>query len=133
MRYDRFEDLPVWKLAAELGAEMLVWCDDANIQKLGNLKNQLQRAVISISNNIAEGFERGTTKDLIRFLYYARGSAGEVRSMLSVLVIRLRLLGNHTSDPQIEYFKKQCEDIARQLRGAGLTTSKTRTSRPKSP
>ncbi len=40
---------------------------------------------MSISNNIAEGYERGTTEELLTFLYYARGSAGEVRSMLLLL------------------------------------------------
>jgi four helix bundle protein len=45
------------------------------------LRDQLERAALSISNNIAEGFERGTTNELLAFLYVARGSAGEVRSM----------------------------------------------------
>lgn len=42
------------------------------------------RATLSISNNIAEGFERETAKEFTRFLYIARGSAGEVRSMLYI-------------------------------------------------
>ena len=45
----------------------------------------LERAALSVSNNIAEGFERGTTNELLAFLYIARGSAGEVRSMMRVL------------------------------------------------
>src|SRR5687767_5259203 len=48
----------------------------------GDTKNQLERATVSISNNIAEGFERGANTELIHFLYIAKGSAGEVRSML---------------------------------------------------
>ena len=54
----------------------------ADFRGLGDTKNQLERAALSISNNVAEGFERGTTKDLINFLYFARGSAGESRSIL---------------------------------------------------
>ena len=50
--------------------------------------DQLERAVLSVSNNIAEGFERGTTNELLQFIYIARGSAGEVRSMLSLLLRR---------------------------------------------
>ena len=49
------------------------------------LKEQLQRAALSISNNIAEGFERETKKELIRFLYFAKGSAGECRNIFNFL------------------------------------------------
>lgn len=48
----------------------------------GDLCDQLRRAALSVSNNIAEGFERGSTAELLAYLYIARGSAGEVRSML---------------------------------------------------
>jgi len=48
-------------------------------------RNHFERAVLSVTNNIAEGFERGTTNELLSFLYIARGSAGEVRSMLCLL------------------------------------------------
>jgi four helix bundle protein len=50
-----------------------------------SLRDQRERVAVSISNNIAEGFERGTTQELITFLYIARGSAGEVRTMLCLL------------------------------------------------
>jgi four helix bundle protein len=49
------------------------------------LRDQLERAAVSVSNNVAEGFKRGTTQELLTFLYIARGSAGEVRSMLCLL------------------------------------------------
>ena len=88
MRYQRFEELPVWNDAIELASRLLRLTQAGRLNGLGDLKNQLERAVISISNNIAEGFERGTNQELITFLYYARGSTGEVRSMLH-LVTRL--------------------------------------------
>jgi four helix bundle protein len=50
-----------------------------------SLKDQIERAAVSISNNIAEAFERGTDQELLTFLYVARGSAREVRSMLCPL------------------------------------------------
>jgi four helix bundle protein len=50
-----------------------------------SLRDQLERAALSVSNNIAEGFERGTNQELLTFLYIAGGSAGETRSMLCLL------------------------------------------------
>lgn len=67
-----------------------------------------------ISNNVAEGFERGTTKELLNFLYIARGSAGEVRSMLCVME---RMLGCADLRSEISNFKLICESISRQIRG----------------
>lgn len=49
------------------------------------LRDQLRRAALSISNNIAEGFERETKKELVRFLYFSKGSAGECRNMFNFL------------------------------------------------
>src|SRR5271157_4004730 len=79
-----------------------------------SLRDQIERAAVSISNNIAEGFERGTTKELLTFLYIARGSAGEVRSMLCLLEI-LPNFGDFKSE--ISDLKSQAEGISRQLRG----------------
>ncbi len=88
MTYDRFEDTPVWQAAADLAAAVFDWVEHPVFRGKGDLADQLQRATLSISNNIAEGFERGTTNELLQFLYYARGSAGEVRSMLGVMNVR---------------------------------------------
>ena len=85
MKFDRFEDLPVWKDSVALVTAIFRVTRDNRFRGLGDIANQIQRAGLSISNNIAEGFERGTTQELISFLYYARGSAGEVRSILSVM------------------------------------------------
>lgn len=82
MKYSTFEELPVWKAAIEFALQVFGFTSKSDFRGLGDTKNQLERAALSISNNIAEGFERGTTADLITFLYYARGSAGESRSIL---------------------------------------------------
>jgi four helix bundle protein len=84
MKYSTFEELPVWKAATVFALRVFEFTNRGNFQGLGDLKNQLGRAALGISNNVAEGFERGTTKELINFLYIARGSAGECRSMLRI-------------------------------------------------
>jgi four helix bundle protein len=82
MTYERFEDLPVWQKAAELYEATEELLDHRSFTAPRGFRDQLDRAALSISNNIAEGFERGTTNELLTFIYIARGSAGEVRSML---------------------------------------------------
>ena len=90
MKYNRFEDLPVWKSAMDLGVKVYALTRKRAFRGPGDLRSQLRRAALSVSNNIAEGFERGTTSELLTFIYIARGSAGEIRSMLHFVE---RLLG----------------------------------------
>ena len=85
MTYERLEDLPVWKQAAQLYERADDFLESAPRRLRPAFRDQFERAVLSISNNIAEGFERGTTNELLCFIYIARGSAGEVRSMLCLL------------------------------------------------
>lgn len=85
MKYERFEELPVWQAATDLAVKVFNWSAHSWFRGKGDLANQIQRAALSISNNIAEGFERGSTNELLQFIYIARGSAGEVRSMLCVI------------------------------------------------
>ena len=112
--YQRFEDLPVWQKAADLAARIFEWSQQPVLRGKGDLVSQLQRATLSISNNIAEGFERGSTRELIHFLYIARGSAGEVRSMLCVME---RMSAFDHLKSEISNFKSICENIFRQIRG----------------
>jgi len=113
MKYARFEDLPVWQDSISLCVDSFTLTEDAAFHRKGDIANQLERAVLSISNNTAEGFERGTTNELITFLYYARGSAGEVRSILCVIerMPHFSHLKSH-----IAQLKSQAESISRQLR-----------------
>ena len=73
----------------------------------------MERAALSVSNNIAEGFERGTTQELLTFLYIARGSAGELRSMLCFIE---RLEAFQDLKSEISNLKSSAEGISRQLR-----------------
>jgi four helix bundle protein len=114
MTYERFEDLPVWKAAIELAVPVYDLTGQADFRGHGSLRDQIERAAVSASNNVAEGFGRGTTAELLAFLYIARGSAGEVRSMLCLLE-RLPPFQNLKS--QIGNLKSLAENVSRQLRG----------------
>lgn len=90
MTYQRFEDVPVWQEAARLYEATEDLLEDNSFSATRGFRDQWNRAALSVSNNIAEGFERGTTNELLAFLYIARGSAGEVRSMLCLKERRAR-------------------------------------------
>ncbi|KKS82259.1 MAG: hypothetical protein UV58_C0011G0013 [Candidatus Wolfebacteria bacterium GW2011_GWC1_43_10] len=77
----RFEEIIAWQKSKELTIDTY---DSFKTCKDFSFKDQIQRAALSILNNIAEGFERNTDKELIHFLYIAKGSCGEVRSMLYI-------------------------------------------------
>ncbi len=113
MTYKNFEDVPVWQEAIRLGRAVYEFTQRSVFKGQYSLRDQIERAAVSVSNNIAEGFERGTTQELITFLYYARGSAGEVRSMLC-LMEGLPGFGNLKSE--ISSLRSMAESCSRQLR-----------------
>jgi four helix bundle protein len=113
MTYQRFEDLPVWNAAIELAEGCEDFLSVAKDRISWSKRDQLERASLSVSNNIAEGFERGTTNELLSFLYIARGSAGEVRSMLNYFERRPALKDFKS---QISNLKSQAESCSRQIR-----------------
>lgn len=117
MTYQRFEDLPVWQKAAELYELTEDLLENDKFQASRGFRDQIDRASLSVSNNIAEGFERGTTNELLAFLYIARGSSGEVRSML-VLRERRAVKRGWSADlkSQISDLKSVAESCSRQIR-----------------
>ena len=85
-KYKSFEEMEVYQKALKFGVNVYkLTLSNTRISNDLGLKNQLQRAALSISNNIAEGFERETKKELIRFLYISKGSAGECRNIFNFL------------------------------------------------
>ncbi len=113
MKYARFEELPVWKDAIELAVRVYELTDRQQFKGRYSLRDQLERAAVSVSNNIAEGFERGTTQETLTFLYISRGSAGETRS---VLCLCERLPSFTDLRSEISDLKSRAESISRQLR-----------------
>jgi four helix bundle protein len=113
-KYQRFEELPVWQAAIELGAGLFAFSATGCFQGHSSLRDQIERATVSISSNIAEGFERGTHEELLTFLYIARGSAAEVRSLLALME---RIPGLEESHSSLSDLHSQVTDISRQLGG----------------
>jgi four helix bundle protein len=83
-RIESFEDLRVWQNGIELVKRIYVLTGDGELKKDFGLRDQLRRAAVSIPTNIAEGFERSSRKGYLLFLNIAKGSAGELRSLLRV-------------------------------------------------
>ena len=84
-KIERFEDLEIWKEAVDIGVSIYNLTSVGKLERDYSSKDQLRRAAISISNNIAEGFEYNNNKNFVKFLGFAKGSAGELRSNLFVL------------------------------------------------
>ncbi len=108
-RNKSFEDLEVWQ-----STRVLVKSIYESVQNLKDysFRDQITRASVSVINNIAEGHERSSDKEFIRFLKIAKGSCGEVRSML---IISADL--NYLTKEKSEELIKQCYSISRQLSG----------------
>lgn len=109
MKIEKFEDVIAWKKGKEL--TILVYKIFKNCKDF-SFKNQIERASVSIMNNIAEGFERKTNKELRNFLFIAKGSAGEVRSMLE-----LGLELEYIKEKDFERMKNMVLEISKILSG----------------
>lgn len=84
MSVDRFEDLIAWQKARELTRAIYRLAGSGLFSKDFSLRDQIQRASVSIMSNIAEGFERGGKAEFHQFLVIAKGSCAEVRSILYI-------------------------------------------------
>ncbi len=79
MKIEKFEDIIAWQKSQELA--VWIYAKFGNSKDFG-FRDQICRASVSISNNIAEGFDRRSNKEFIYFLYISLGSSSEVKSML---------------------------------------------------
>jgi four helix bundle protein len=82
--FKKFEDIEAWKKARELTCEVYRHSKVSPFSKDFGLRDQIRRAAVSVMSNIAEGVERGGTKEFIQFLAIAKGSAGELEAQLYV-------------------------------------------------
>jgi len=111
-KIERFEDIEAWQKARELTRQIYDASNDGPFARDFGLRDQIRRASVSIMSNIAEGFERGTNKEFIQFLYIAKGSSGEVRSQLYV-AFDLGYIDKNT----FETIRSELLSISRQISG----------------
>ncbi len=83
-KVESFEDLLVWQKGMEIVKQVYFISKEGELCRDFAMRDQLRRAAISIPTNIAEGFERSSRKEYVNFLNFAKGSTGEVRSLLNV-------------------------------------------------
>ncbi len=108
--YNNFEDLPIWKESRDLAVWIYKLTKEGKFTKDWCLSNQIRSASLSISSNIAEGFDRSSRKEFIRFLYIAKGSTSEVRSQL-LICIELGYLDKNQSERLLERTKSLTKQI----------------------
>ncbi len=84
MKITKFEDLEIWKRSLSITKNVYDISTKREFFRDFELKNQIRRAVISISSNIVEGFEKNNNNEFVRFMKIAKGSIGEVRNQLYI-------------------------------------------------
>lgn len=117
MRIKCFEDIVAWQKAQDLA---VIIYNNFKSNNYWDFRSQICRASVSVSNNIAEGFDRGTKPEFKRFLYISLASNSEVRSML-YLALRL----NYINEILFKQILSQSQEIAKILNGLikSLTTN----------
>ena len=108
----RFEDIEAWKTARELTRMVYALTEQGQFSKDFGLKNQIQRASVSVMSNIAEGFESRTQAKFIDYLGHAKASAGEVRSQLYI-ALDLKYVSQEQFNQVFDLADKVSRQIAR--------------------
>ena len=116
MKIKRFEDIIAWQKAQELA--VLIY-SNFNTSKDFGFRDQICRAVVSISNNIAEGFDRNSDKDFTRFLFISYSSCSEVKSMI-YLASKL----NYIDSKLMFEILEKCNEVQKLISGFVKSISK---------
>ena len=111
-RFNSFEEINSWKKSRIFNKRIYEITNGEEFKKDFDLVRQIRRASISISSNIAEGFERNTDKEVIYFLYVAKASSAEVRSQLY-----LALDLNHITKIEFDELFENVSDISKLISG----------------
>jgi four helix bundle protein len=110
MKIKKFEDLKIWKLALETTKEIYDLTMKEKFLKDFKLKDQIRRAIISVSSNIVEGFEKNNNNEFIRFLKISKGSVGEARNQLYIA-----LAVGYINQKEFDGVNEKLENLASQI------------------
>ena len=119
-RIQRFEDLVAWQLARGLTREVYMLTRGGAFSRDFGLADQMRRAAVSIMSNIAEGFERESEADRLRFYSMAKGSCAELRSQLYIA-----LDAGYLSETDFAMIRTKAEEVARVLGGLRSSISRS--------
>ena len=111
-KVNSYRDLVVWQKSRSLATESYRLCMTTSFERHRGLSDQIMRSAVSIPSNIAEGDERGTNKDALRFLLIARGSLAELETQLSIAE-DLGII----PQPTVVQIAAQLDEVARLLGG----------------
>jgi four helix bundle protein len=107
-----FEELKVWQKSKDLAVLIYKVTADGKLSKDFGLRDQIRRSAVSIASNIAEGDERETDKESVRFFYIAKGSLAELRTQL-MIALETSYLGKD----EFAKIEQDCLEIGKMLGG----------------
>ncbi len=110
MKINKFEELNIWKLSLKVTKEIYDLTAKREFSRDFSLRDQIRRAIISVSSNIVEGFEKNNNNEFIRYLKIAKGSAGETKNQLYIA-----LAVNYITKQEFEKVNKELEELANQI------------------
>ena len=110
MGKEGFKDLLVWQKAKDLAVKVYKLSEDGKIGRDFGLRDQMRRCAVSIASNLAEGDERGTDKESVRFFYIAKGSLAELRTQVQIA----HEIG-HLEKNAYEIIESECGELGRMI------------------
>jgi four helix bundle protein len=105
-----FKDLLVWQLAKDLAVRVYCVSESQNLKKDFGLCDQIRRSAVSVASNLAEGDERSSDRDSVRFFYMAKGSVAEVRTQ-----IQIACEVGHLRKPEYDSLEAEYEQLAKKI------------------
>jgi four helix bundle protein len=105
-----FKDLLVWQLAKDLAVRVYRISESQDLKKDFGLRDQIRRSAVSVASNLAEGDERSTDRDSVRFFFIAKGSIAEVRTQ-----IQIACETGHLRKPEYDSLEAEYDQLAKMI------------------